>query len=70
MKTIKGAFLKKVIANNKLSTAKKYEAFRKANASLSLPNWQQVVEAHNECGGWNFEVRGDMFRATAAGGVQ
>ena len=59
---IQGTFLKCVIADNKLSTAKKYEAFRKVHPNLSLPVWYCVVEAVNTCGGWNFEICGLHFR--------
>jgi len=61
---IQGTFLRRVIADNELSTAKKYEAFRKVHPDLSLPVWYCVVEAVNTCGGWNFEICGQHFRTT------
>lgn len=56
---VEGAELKKIIAENKLSTADKYEAYRTAHPALALPNHNHVVEAHNEAGGWDFAIRTD-----------
>ncbi len=64
---VAGSLLKSVIAENKLSTTTKYEAYRKAHPELSLPKWQQVAVAYNECGGWNFTISGIEFRKTSFG---
>lgn len=62
MKTVKGRFVKKVIADNRLSSVKKYEAYRKANPKLALPKSDTVADAFGKLG-WDWEIREGVLRS-------